>query len=226
MGKFDNIKERTLYGSLAAVVTISCTLVGGFPFIIMLLLATYVMAQEWDRLTTTFEAKWRWIGATYIILPILCMLYLRLDMSFFASKFLPTGLTSHLIPTLFLFATVWTTDTAAYFAGKFLGKRPLAPEISPGKTWEGLIGAILATALLYIIASATGVFHVSLLWSAIFGAFLAIISQSGDLFESAIKRRADVKDSGTFLPGHGGMLDRVDGLLFAAPAFTFLWVLI
>jgi phosphatidate cytidylyltransferase len=132
-------------------------------------------------------------------------------------------------------AIVWIADTAAYFGGRSFGKHKLAPEVSPGKTWEGAyIGvaavAIYALALAPFAASAgyAGVVDAPsiALWVA-FAAALAAVSIVGDLFESLQKRHAGVKDSGRILPGHGGVLDRVDALLAAMPpaalaAFVFL----
>lgn len=123
---------------------------------------------------------------------------------------------------LLVFLLVWAADIGAYFAGTLLGRRRLAPAISPGKTWEGLIGGLLLT--LFVGASAgyllagmrPGVAWVALL------AGVAIISVIGDLVESLLKRQADVKDSGKLLPGHGGLLDRLDSVLAAAPLFLFM----
>jgi phosphatidate cytidylyltransferase len=104
----------------------------------------------------------------------------------------------------------WATDIGAYFVGRRLGQRQLAPAISPGKTLEGLFGGIVAAALIggtWVFAAVLG--EPLLLLAPLF----AVAAQAGDLFESAIKRRAGVKDSGTWLPGHGGVLDRLDGLV-------------
>jgi phosphatidate cytidylyltransferase len=121
---------------------------------------------------------------------------------------------------LALLGVVWIADSAAYFVGRRFGRRKLAPSISPGKTWEGVLGAIAGVGVYY-----------GLLWWAWAPAFLAahrstdlilvagmlVLSVEGDLFESWVKRRAGVKDSGTLLPGHGGVLDRIDGLVAALP---------
>jgi phosphatidate cytidylyltransferase len=122
-------------------------------------------------------------------------------------------------------AIVWIADSAAYFAGRAFGKHKLAPAVSPGKSWEGVFGAWVAVAiyaaLLVRFAGDAGFrFDVSPLAIALWIAFvvvLAAISVVGDLFESLMKRQAGVKDSGTLLPGHGGVLDRVDALLAAMP---------
>ena len=122
---------------------------------------------------------------------------------------------------LYLFSLVWIADIGAYFSGRKFGKHKLAPSISPGKTWEGLIGGLL-TNLVWVI----GVYQFGSDWGLGFLPFLLIglatslISVVGDLFESILKREAGVKDSGKLLPGHGGILDRVDSVIAAAPVFV------
>lgn len=121
---------------------------------------------------------------------------------------------------LFLLLTVWLGDTAAYTIGSLLGKRPLAPRISPGKTWEGAIGALMGNSLAaltsqVLIPQIPLIPRFLLCWS------LGIAGQVGDLAESAMKRGARTKESSELLPGHGGMLDRIDGVLFAAPLLYF-----
>jgi phosphatidate cytidylyltransferase len=127
---------------------------------------------------------------------------------------------------LALMAIVWIADTAAYFSGRAFGKRKLAPAISPGKTWEGVYGALLATGLYalallwfapqagYTRAQSLGALAIWL--SLVLG--LTVLSIVGDLFESQLKRQRGVKDSGRILPGHGGILDRIDALLATMPA--------
>lgn len=114
-------------------------------------------------------------------------------------------------------ATIWISDTAAYFFGRAYGKRKLAYHISPGKTWEGVAGAIFAViayGLVWVFVFADGAYIATLIPLLIILAILGII---GDLFESLIKRQAGVKDSGKILPGHGGILDRIDALTAALP---------
>jgi phosphatidate cytidylyltransferase len=122
-------------------------------------------------------------------------------------------------------AIVWVADIAAYFAGRAFGRRKLAPEISPGKTWEGVVGAIVAVALyaLALVPLARGAGYrgeialpAIVVWLAL-AVILTALSVIGDLFESLQKRQAGVKDSGRLLPGHGGVLDRIDALLAAMP---------
>jgi phosphatidate cytidylyltransferase len=137
---------------------------------------------------------------------------------------------------LFLMVCVWAGDIAALYIGRAFGKRKLAPRLSPGKTWLGAIasiaGSMLAAGLVIFIADAltargNTLLHIAEpLWqSLLLAAILNIAAQLGDLLESAIKRGAGVKDSGTMLPGHGGILDRIDALLLAAPVLWFFLLL-
>jgi phosphatidate cytidylyltransferase len=126
---------------------------------------------------------------------------------------------------LALMAIVWVADTAAYFAGRRFGKRKLAPSISPGKTWEGVYGALIAVALYALVLlpfAARAGYSGALLPAAatawvVLVLLLAAVSIVGDLFESQLKRQRGVKDSGKLLPGHGGILDRIDALVAALP---------
>jgi phosphatidate cytidylyltransferase len=124
---------------------------------------------------------------------------------------------------------VWIADTAAYFAGRKFGRRKLAPIISPGKSWEGVYGALVCVfiyaALLLLFSPLAAHAELSRPLIVVFGLVLAAVSVVGDLFESWMKRQAGVKDSGTALPGHGGVLDRIDALLPALPLATLFLVL-
>ena len=116
---------------------------------------------------------------------------------------------------LWLFITVWSTDILAYFTGRAIGGAKLAPRTSPNKTWAGLVGGLIGAAVFG--AAAAYLLNVDPIFLYI-GAPIGLLAQLGDLYESAVKRRAGVKDSGRILPGHGGVLDRLDGLLPAALA--------
>jgi len=125
---------------------------------------------------------------------------------------------------LYLLLVNWGTDVGAYAAGRTIGGPKLAPRFSPKKTWAGLIGGMVAAALL---GGAVAWVHGSpaLAGPMIVGALLAVVGQAGDLFESYMKRRSHVKDSGTLIPGHGGLLDRIDGLIAAAPVLALVHAL-
>jgi phosphatidate cytidylyltransferase len=122
-----------------------------------------------------------------------------------------------LLAVVFLIVIVVTADTAGFLAGRLFGRSKLWPSVSPNKTWEGLIGALVASAIV------GGLFwfavpEASVVRLAATGAVLALVAQAGDLAESALKRRFGAKDTGTLIPGHGGVMDRVDGLVAVASA--------
>ncbi|WP_347272069.1 phosphatidate cytidylyltransferase [Sphingomonas sp. CARO-RG-8B-R24-01] len=149
------------------------------------------------------------LGAAYVGLPVLALLLIRSQ---------PGGI----VFALWALALVWACDIGAYFAGRFFGGPKLAPRISPNKTWAGLAGGVLAAGAL------AALLHVAYglpLRLTLATPFLAVLAQIGDLYESWLKRRAGVKDSGTILPGHGGVLDRLDGLVPVAPIAAFLVIL-
>jgi phosphatidate cytidylyltransferase len=120
----------------------------------------------------------------------------------------------------YLFAVVWATDILAYFVGRRIGGRKLAPSISPGKTWSGAIGGTVGAVAAGVAVASVAVEGASLALAALLAVVLSIVSQIGDLAESALKRRFQVKDSGALIPGHGGVMDRVDGLVAAAAALA------
>ena len=121
---------------------------------------------------------------------------------------------------LYLLVLVWVADSGAFFAGRQFGRTRLAPKVSPGKTWEGVLGGLTACALF-----AFGYAHYLELQGAVLTGFVLVslvtvlFSVAGDLLESLLKRQRGVKDSGTLIPGHGGILDRIDSLFAAAPVF-------
>lgn len=148
---------------------------------------------------------------------------------------LPAGLAALALPAerlLLALGLVWIADTAAYLAGRAFGRHQFAPGISPGKTWEGVAGAAAATLIYAIICALPGAPLGAYVQGAGWMAYLALamllfaVSIAGDLFESAIKRQAGVKDSGALLPGHGGVLDRIDSIVSTLPiaALSFHWM--
>lgn len=127
---------------------------------------------------------------------------------------------------LFLFILIWGADSGAYFVGKKWGKTKLIPAVSPGKSWQGFFGALITTAIIACI----GLFIFKIpshdsVWFLAASLITVLFSILGDLFESMLKRNAGVKDSGRLLPGHGGILDRIDSLTAAAPVFGFFLIL-
>jgi phosphatidate cytidylyltransferase len=122
---------------------------------------------------------------------------------------------------MMLFCILWAGDSFAYFAGKTFGRHKFAPVVSPKKTWEGAVAGFIFSIVAAAICQFTFVQQISLRDAIIIGALVGIVGQIGDLGESIIKRAFQVKDSGQILPGHGGMLDRIDSLLFGAPAMYY-----
>lgn len=149
------------------------------------------------------EAAWSLAGLLYVALPAAALIWLRSDVTLGA------------LALVYLFAVAWTTDTASYGAGRLIGGPKLAPRISPRKTWSGFVVGALTPALVGL-AFAAALKSTSAAWLALVSVALALACQAGDLTESWVKRRFGAKDMSQIIPGHGGLLDRVDGLLFAA----------
>lgn len=187
------LRLRVISALLLGGVVLALTIAHPYSFDAMIALAAFLLWCEWRSLTQKRHWLFYPLGLLYIGAACAALIYLR---------------HANLNILLSVFAIVWTGDIAAYFVGKKFGKHKIAPSISPGKSWEGLAGSIIASAAIAAwLGSVAPVPH------AILGATLAIVGLLGDLFESALKRRAGVKDSGTLIPGHGGLFDRVDALL-------------
>jgi phosphatidate cytidylyltransferase len=174
------------------------------PTIGVLPTAAIILACTAIGIVTTFYSErektlFGYLGIPYVALPVLALVLLRHDSHW--------GI--HAI--MWLMLVVWATDTFAYFAGRIIGGPKLAPVLSPKKTWAGLLGGMAGAALISGIYAA--VWLPSWFALAAVAAALAVAAQIGDIFESALKRRFGVKDSGNLIPGHGGVLDRVDGLV-------------
>ncbi|SFP76427.1 phosphatidate cytidylyltransferase [Mesorhizobium sp. NFR06] len=187
-------------------------LIAGLPALWLLLVAAILVAVAAIGARIRGAALWEASGLGYATLSGFSLAYLRDDSR------------SGLIAILFLFAVVWATDIAAYFVGRTVGGPKLAPSISPGKTQSGALGGgaggVVAGLLLAIAAGAGNLVQLGLVALA-----LSIVSQIGDLFESWVKRRQGAKDSSNLIPGHGGVMDRVDGLVAAAFALYVIgWI--
>ncbi|MBE0493237.1 MAG: CDP-archaeol synthase [Thiomicrospira sp.] len=127
---------------------------------------------------------------------------------------------------LFSMAMIWVMDSGAYFAGRRFGRHKLAPHVSPGKTWEGVLGGVMLVGLMSVLVWfgwAQTFYSPGLVVFVLITSLIAALSVYGDLFESLLKRQVNIKDSGKILPGHGGVLDRIDSLLLALPLFWVFW---
>ena len=152
---------------------------------------------------------WTALGVPYVGLPPLALVVLRSDAQWGT------------LAILWILFLVWAADTFAYFAGRIIGGPKLAPAISPKKTWAGLFGAMAGAALLSAVIALLAVPQ-SLVPLMVLAAILAVVEQGGDLFESSLKRHFGVKDSGDLIPGHGGAIDRVDGLVAVTVAAALI----
>ena len=194
----NELAVRTLTGVIMIVVALVAAYVGGTVFAWAVAAVATLMFYEWTRITKGWGPGWYVAGFVYALLPALALLWIR-------------ERDAHgLYLLIWVFIVTWSTDIGAYFTGRTFGKRKLAPTISPNKTVEGLLGGMASAALFggaWTLATGLGTALIVL------APVLAVTAQAGDLFESGMKRRAGVKDSGAWLPGHGGALDRLDGLV-------------
>jgi phosphatidate cytidylyltransferase len=179
------------------------------------------------------------VGYSLVLLPLFVVVALAFVVVRGTSRWFPAGMvyagltgialsgirggdSVGLYAMLFVFAVVWSTDILAYFVGRAIGGPKLAPKISPGKTWSGAIGGAVSAVVAGSLVVAYLSFPEGVLLAAPIAFILSVCSQAGDLFESFIKRRFGVKDSSRLIPGHGGVMDRVDGLIFACFAAFLL----
>ena len=238
-----DLQDRIIYGVLAGVAALVVVSIGGILFYAAMIAVAILASLEFDKLRddgkicfiycaipilaahyfllalaltllaaivilvqqhiTKVTCPWLIVSVVYITLPVISLIWLRNQPNGFEVVF-------------WLILVIVATDIGAYFAGKHYGKKPLAPKISPKKTWEGLSGGILCA----VIVSGIYTLHFNL---ALLGIVLAILGQASDLLESRIKRHFNVKDTGNILPGHGGIMDRTDGLVLTSPLIALIY---
>lgn len=207
----DNPLQFALHAAAAmcgALLPLDVGLGGGLAAIAVLGLLAALAAWREDP----SGPAWRYLGVPYVALPPIALVVLREDPNY--------GIAA----IVFVMLMVWAADTLAYFAGRIIGGPKLAPRISPKKTWAGLGGAMAGSAIAALgVGLALGL---PALWILlVVAAALALVEQGGDLFKSAMKRHYGVKDSGRLIPGHGGVIDRVDGLVAVAAAAALIGAL-
>ncbi|HEY2683460.1 MAG TPA: phosphatidate cytidylyltransferase [Steroidobacteraceae bacterium] len=206
---------RTAYAALVALALYLAWRLGTeqsrFALILSIACAWWVVAFFWLALAPARHRPPVTLFCGFLVLPPAFLALARLQVS--SDGFAPGP--QVLLLLVFL---VTSADIGAYFAGRSFGKRKLAPRVSPGKTWEGLVGGMIAVALVAAIGAVH--YHLPLLPMVTFGVLVGLYSVIGDLTESMFKRAAALKDSGTILPGHGGMLDRLDSVTAAAPLYA------
>jgi phosphatidate cytidylyltransferase len=215
-------KTRALTAIVFVVVMLVGLLWNRWAFAILFTIIHFGCWYEFVKLMKKLHSEKFWLysllGLVYITMPISMLIDMRFSEIFYkgGSVFIDLG---YILPCTLIFS-IWINDTMAYIVGSFIGKTPFS-KISPKKTWEGTIGGAI---LCVITIGLAGYFiFKDYKHSAIIAAICAIFGTAGDLLESKIKRMANVKDSGSFMPGHGGFLDRFDSLLVATP---FVWLYI
>ena len=207
----NNLTLRVISSLVLAPLALATAYLGGLFFVVFWVLAASIVLWEWARLVTQAKLRgfalidWLAAGVGYAAILLFAPLILRRD----------PGL--GFVAIVFLFAVVWATDIAAYFAGRALGGPKLWPRVSPKKTWSGAAGGTLGGIAAGIVT--VKLMGVSVAPMLILVAFLlSVAAQAGDLLESAVKRHFGAKDAGSIIPGHGGLMDRLDGFLTAAAA--------
>jgi len=236
----NELQNRIIFGVIAAAIAALAIAQGGYVFFAFVILLSFIISREFDNLrkdgqlaflycaiplllsyhpgaalvvvfvavsmvmVAQYQSKklypWLTISILYVTVPAVSLIWLRMsDASWF----------------LWLVLVIIATDIGAYFCGRAFGKHLLAPKISPKKTWEGLAGGAFVAA---VVSTA----YTENLAYAPYAILFAALGQASDLTESAIKRYFDVKDTGTILPGHGGIMDRTDGFVLTAPLFALM----
>jgi phosphatidate cytidylyltransferase len=236
-----DLAVRSITGLVMIVVAVACLIYGQTPLWLLLSLAALAMVAEWSAMIGVSRGQ-MWLALIATALPLF-LEQPRLDLPIELGLYglgamvlliaavtrrprLAAGMAYAAVPTISLLylhdqydgihlmlwtlAIVWATDIGAYFAGRSIGGPKLAPTISPNKTWAGLIGGTVAAIVVGV--SLAHLLHLPMRLAG-FSGLLAVAGQAGDLYESAMKRRAGVKDSGRLLPGHGGAMDRLDGVV-------------
>lgn len=250
-----NLQLRILTAAVLAPVTILLIWLGGISFKLLAIAIGFAIFYEWTTLSASKQTRsglisgwtvliaaaallllqmpalqilavlaagavfliqrsnWTAAGLLYAGIPMICLAFLRGDTA--------SGLTA----IIYLFALVWATDISAYFSGRTIGGPKLAPRFSPNKTWSGAIGGVVAAMIAAAAVSYFSFDHIKFPM-VILAIALSVASQIGDLGESWVKRHFGAKDSGKLLPGHGGVMDRVDGLIVAAVVLYIIGALL
>jgi phosphatidate cytidylyltransferase len=209
---FRGLLLRVVSGAILAPLCLAAIWFG-FPWVdLMAAIAAPMMLAEWIRLTPGRPVA-RGFAILYSGAAVVALLWLRHQPDLGRET------------VLWIIACVWATDIGAYFVGSLAGGTKLAPAISPGKTWSGLIGGMCFSAVTSAVCGLV-LARGDTVPLALLGVGIAAIAQAGDLLESAAKRRAGLKDSGHLIPGHGGLLDRIDGLIAALVVIAFVRLIV
>lgn len=206
MALSSDLLKRIISALILAPVVLYIVWIGGWAFWALIL---FIFAMcVYEGLFLAVRTQW-----PLVLAPVVVM-------------YLATAITSFILlrelgpmPVFALLLAIWATDIAAYAAGRLIGGPKLAPTVSPNKTWSGLAGGMLGSMLVFLAFARITPGHEDVMTLIVIGLIIGLVGQIGDLLESFLKRQAQTKDSGFLIPGHGGLLDRIDGLLLAAPVF-------
>lgn len=213
------LQKRILSSVIAAPATLGVIIYGGWPFLIFIAAGVAISICEFFGMERKGKNLWLHMVFWCAYVLICGAAFIQIRMSLDSGVFLVFA----------LFLTVWACDIGAYVCGKTVGGPKMAPRLSPNKTWAGLIGGMISSGVVlctldYVsfISFDRDIFMPHIAFVFIVGCFLGAVGQAGDLLVSSVKRRVGVKDTGHFLPGHGGFLDRIDSLLLVTPVFLVL----
>jgi phosphatidate cytidylyltransferase len=215
-----NLKKRFLMAFVLIPIAVIAIFFAPNLFLFLTLGIAFLMTYEWVAITKNAkdQQKWLCLGFCYVVIPLFSVLKI------YHFKSCPlaenSSSTSGASIIFWMFSIIWATDIFAFFAGKYFGGPKIAPSISPNKTWAGLFGGVVASCLIGGISGL--MFPGNMLFFIVISGFLSILEQVSDFLESKIKRMFGVKDSSHIIPGHGGVLDRLDGLTLVAPMVWFL----
>ena len=208
-GRWRDLGVRVASAAVLIPVFLACLWWGGLVWTFVSVLAGLLMAREWARMARSWTFVAVLVGGAVGLVPaVAALIWLR--------ERAPYGMMS----VMFVFGVVWASDIGAYMVGRLVGGAKLAPSISPGKTRSGAVGGLVSVVVVGLGAAWAGGGP----WAttALIAAALGVAAQAGDLLESVVKRHFAVKDSGDLIPGHGGLLDRLDAVLLAAPVAAVL----
>ena len=227
LGKAKHVRMSIIWGYISILLLMiafaSHQYILAIAILVLSLFANYMLCTFGENKYSMASVSFSVFGLLYVGIGMISLLMIRHD-SIYMSLTMPFELHNWGTITLWLLLfTTWASDTFAYFAGRAFGKRKIVPSISPNKTLEGFIGGFIGCIITGIIYASIS--NIPVYLGAYVGIICGVLAPLGDLFESKLKRLCNVKDSGTLLPGHGGVLDRFDSLLFTAPV-TLLLILL
>lgn len=223
-----NLVKRALSAIILAPIFLYILYIGHIPYLALVTLLFTIFMYEWCMITKKSNQKLMWFLFGFLYLGLACIVMIILSLGTFRTSFI--GLQNFPALLFIVILLVWINDISSYFIGRAIGGPKLAPKISPNKTWAGAIGGVIGCIIFFFVANIIFNFGAGLItdrafYSALFVHILVpIISQIGDLFESWVKRKFGVKDSGNIIPGHGGLLDRFDGLILVLNAIGIVFL--